>query len=127
MVNHVNGKVLWRNLHLLFWLSLVPFVTAWMGENHFSSDTVVLYGIILFMNSIAYYFLLHSLLTIHGKDSLLSVSIGNDFKGKISTIIYIVGIGLCFVNAWLGVAMYTIVALIWFIPDSRIEKKVEGE
>ncbi|MDQ2719686.1 MAG: TMEM175 family protein [Bacteroidota bacterium] len=127
LVNSVNGKVLWRNLHLLFWLSLVPFATAWMGENHFSSDTVILYGIILLMNSIAYYFLLQALLALQGKNSLLSVSIGNDFKGKISTIIYIAGIGLCFINAWLGIISYSLVALIWFIPDKRIENRIEGE
>ena len=129
IVKHVSGRVLWRNLHLLFWLSLVPFVTAWMGENHFSSNAVILYGIILLMNSIAYYFLLHSLLALHGKESLLSYSVGKDFKGKVSSVIYIVGIGLCFINAWIGFALYWFVAMIWFIPDKRIERKeiIESE
>ena len=122
IVKHVSGRVLWRNLYLLFWLSLVPFVTAWMGENHFSSNAVILYGIILLMNSIAYYFLLHSLLALHGKESLLSISVGKDFKGKISSVIYIIGIGLSFINAWIGFALYSFVAMMWFIPDKRIER-----
>ncbi|MEO9021390.1 MAG: TMEM175 family protein [Ginsengibacter sp.] len=123
IVKHVNGDVLWKNLHLLFWLSLIPFVTAWMGENHFSRDAVILYGAILLMNSIAYYFLMNSLLKLHGEDSLLAVSVGKDVKGKISTVIYVLGIALSFVNAWFGIALYTLVALIWFIPDKRIENK----
>jgi len=125
IVKHVNGKVLWRNIFLLFCLSLVPFVTAWMGENHFSSSTVALYGIILLMAGIAYYFLLHSLMQLHGKDSLLATSIGNDFKGKISVAIYAAGILLSFVNSWIGFALYCCVAFIWFIPDKRIEKRIE--
>lgn len=123
VVKHVNGNVLWKNLHLLFWLSLIPFVTAWMGESHFSRDTVILYGFILLMCAVAYFLLLRSLLTTHGKDSLLAISIGKDFKGKISPVIYILGITLSLINSWLGIAMYTIVALIWFIPDKRIENE----
>jgi uncharacterized membrane protein len=124
IVKHVNGKVLWRNIFLLFCLSLVPFVTAWMGENHFSSSTVSLYGIILLMAGVAYYFLLHSLIQLHGKDSLLATSIGNDFKGKISVVIYAAGILLSFVNSWIGFGLYCCVAFVWFIPDKRIEKKL---
>jgi uncharacterized membrane protein len=123
VVRHVNGDVLWKNLFLLFWLSLIPFATAWMGEHHFSRDTVILYGIILLMNAMAYFLLLRSLLKLHGKDSVLARSIGNDFKGKISPVIYIAGILLSFFQAWLGIIMYAAVALIWFIPDRRIENK----
>jgi uncharacterized membrane protein len=125
VVKHVNGKVLWRNIFLLFCLSLVPFVTAWMGENHFSPSTVALYGIILFMCGIAYYFLLHALIQLHGKDSLLATSIGNDFKGVISVVIYAIGILLTFINSWISLGLYCFVALIWFIPDRRIEKRLE--
>lgn len=126
-VHKVTGNILWKNIHLLFWLSLVPFATAWMGENHFSTWPVVLYGLILFMASIAYYFLAHSLSNVHGKDSALAKAIGNDRKGIISSVIYIIGIGLSFVHPYLGFAMYVAVASIWFIPDSRIEKKFNHE
>lgn len=125
IVKHVNGKVLWRNIFLLFCLSLVPFVTAWMGENHFSSSAVALYGIILLMAGVAYYFLLHALIQLHGKESLLATSIGDDFKGKISVVIYAVGILLSFINSWIGFALYCCVACIWFIPDKRIESQLE--
>ncbi|MEO6906073.1 MAG: TMEM175 family protein [Ginsengibacter sp.] len=127
IVKRVNGKVLWRNIFLLFCLSLVPFVTAWMGENYFNSSTVALYGIILLMAAIAYYFLLRSLLQLHGKDSLLALSIGNDFKGKISVVIYLAGILISFVYAWIAFALYCFVAFIWFIPDKRIESKIENK
>jgi uncharacterized membrane protein len=96
-----------------------------MGENHFSSSTVALYGIILLMAGVAYYFLLHSLIQLHGKDSLLATSIGNDFKGKISVVIYAAGILLSFVNSWIGFGLYCCVAFVWFIPDKRIEKRIE--
>lgn len=120
----VTGTVLWTNTHLLFWLSLVPFVTAWMGENHFSRWPVVLYGIILFMASIAYYFLAHCLSGVHGKDSTLAKALGSDRKGIISSVIYVIGIGLSFIHPYLGFAMYVVVACIWFIPDRRIEKNL---
>jgi len=125
--NKVNGTILWTNTHLLFWLSLVPFATAWMGENNFSRWPVVLYGIMLLMASIAYYFLAHSLAAAHGKDSTLAKAIGKDRKGMISTIIYIVGIILSFVHPSLGFAMYVVVAAIWFIPDRRIESKLNNK
>jgi len=125
--HRVTGTVLWTNIHLLFWLSLVPFATAWMGENHFSRWPVVLYGIILFMASIAYYFLAHCLSGVHGKDSTLAKALGNDRKGIISSVTYLIGIGLCFVHPYLGFAMYTLVAVIWFIPDRRIEKNLEHD
>ena len=124
LVKHVNGKVLWRNMFLLFCLSLVPFVTAWMGENHFSASPTALYGIVLAMAGIAYYFLIHSLIKLHGEDSLLATSIGNDFKGKISVVIYVVGILVSFYNSWISFGLYCCVAVMWFIPDKRIEKRL---
>ncbi|HMJ47209.1 MAG TPA: TMEM175 family protein [Ferruginibacter sp.] len=123
----VNGAILWTNIHLLFWLSLVPFATAWMGENHFSKWPVALYGMILLMASIAYYFLAHSLTNLHGKNSTLGIAIGKDRKGIISSILYVIGIALSFINPYLGFSVYTLVAAIWFIPDSRIEKKLGHE
>jgi uncharacterized membrane protein len=124
IVKHVNGNVLWKNIFLLFCLSLIPFVTAWMGENHFSSSPVAMYGIILLMAAIAYFMLMHSLVQLHGKNSLLATSIGDDFKGKISIVIYLGGIFLSFVNSWIGFAFYCCVAFIWIIPDRRIEKRL---
>ncbi len=124
-VKQVNGKVLWCNILLLFCLSLVPFVTAWMGENHFSSSPVALYGIVLLMASLSYPILQQSLIKLHGKDSLLATSIGKDFKGKVSIVIYIVGILISFYNSWISFALYCVVAIIWFIPDRRIEKRLE--
>ena len=123
-VQQINGKVLWANNHLLFWLSLVPFATGWMGENHFSTLPVALYGLVSFMAGLAYYFLARSLVALHGKDSVLGIAIGNDWKGKISEVIYALGTALCFLNPWLGLAMYILVAAIWFIPDKRIENKL---
>src|SRR6185437_6150645 len=126
-VKHVNGKVLWCNILLLFCLSLVPFVTAWMGENHFSSSPVALYGIVLLMSALSYPVLLHSLIKLHGKDSLIATSIGKDFKGKISIAIYCAGILVSFINSWMAFALYVLVAIIWFIPDRRIEKRIEKD
>ena len=121
-VKHIKGTVLWTNIHLLFWLSLIPFVTGWMGENNFTTWPVVMYGIVLFMAGVAYYFLAHCLAGLHGKDSTLAAALGRDWKGKLSVVIYAVGIGLTFINPWLGLAMYALVAAMWFIPDKRIEK-----
>ena len=126
-VNHVNGKILWCNTLLLFCISLVSFATAWMGENHFVAAPVALYGIVLLMCGISYWLLVKVLLRHHGKDSLLAASIGNDFKGKISIIIYILGVLISFYNSWISMGLYTVVALIWFIPDTRIEKRIEKE
>jgi uncharacterized membrane protein len=125
-VHKVSGTVLWTNIHLLFWLSLVPFATAWMGENHFTKWPVVLYGFVLMMAGIAYYFLAHCLAGIHGKDSTLAEALGKDWKGISSVVIYIVGIGLSFVNPLLGLSAYVLVACMWFIPDRRIEKKLKS-
>lgn len=126
VAHKVNGTILWTNTHLLFWLSLVPFATAWMGEHHFTTWPVVLYGGILFMASMAYYFLAHSLTRHHGKDSTLAKAIGNDRKGIISSILYVIGIGLNFLHPYLGFSIYILVAAIWFVPDTRIEKKLPG-
>jgi len=125
-VNKVSGQVLWSNIHLLFWLSLVPFATAWMGENHFSKWPVILYGFILMMAGVAYYILAHNLTVIHGKDSVLAKAIGKDKKGILSVILYILGIiASAFIHPWAGFTIYVIVAAIWFIPDRRIEKKTD--
>ena len=128
VVQKVSGAVLWSNIHLLFWLSLVPFATAWMGENHFSKWPVILYGFILMMAGVAYYILAHSLTAIHGKESTLARAIGKDNKGIISVVLYITGIIVClFIHPWAGFSLYVIVAAIWFIPDRRIEKKIKAE
>ena len=124
-VQFINGGILWANLHLLFWLSLIPFVTGWMGENHFAPATIALYGFILFMNSIAYSMLSSALIRLHGKDSALGAAVGSGNKGKISVAIYITAILLSFVNSWISFGLYVIVATIWFIPDRRIEHKLD--
>ncbi|HZJ46801.1 MAG TPA: TMEM175 family protein [Pyrinomonadaceae bacterium] len=121
-VEHVNGGVLWANLHLLFWLSLIPFVTAWMGENHFESWPVALYGIVLFLAAIAYSILVQRLLVLNGHNSLLADAIGNDFKGKISLVIYVVAVPLAFVRSWIACSIYALVAIMWLVPDRRIER-----
>ena len=120
----INGAILWSNLNLLFWLSLIPFATAWMGENHFTRWPVILYGLLLIMNGIAYTILCRLLIKEAGMESPLAKALGNDWKGKASVIGYAAGIGLAFINPWLAFSIYVIVALMWFIPDRRIEKKV---
>jgi uncharacterized membrane protein len=122
VAEHVSGAALWANLHLLFWLSLVPFVTAWMDENHLVSAPVALYGVVLLMASIAYFILARILVRDNGPDSELAKDIGQDIKGRISIVLYGVGIALSLWNAWLGVAVYVLVATMWLIPDRRIEK-----
>ncbi len=127
VVNKVSGTVLWSNIHLLFWLSLVPFATAWMGENHFSKWPVILYGFILMMAGVAYYILAHCLTSIHGKDSTLAKALGKDRKGILSVVLYIAGIiASVFIHPWVGFTLYVVVAAIWFTPDRRIEKKIEN-
>ena len=123
VTEHIDGRALWANLHLLFWLSLVPFVTAWMGENHFSEWPVALYGSVLLLAGIAYYILVRALLAAPGNE-LLASALGSDFKGKISLVIYALGISLAFVRSWLALALYIFVALMWLIPDRRIERKI---
>ena len=120
-VKHVTGDILWANLHLLFWLSLVPFVTGWMGENHFKTVPVALYGIILLMAAIAYYILQTRIISNHGSDSILARAIGNDLKGKISPILYLLAICLSWISGWISEGIYILVAFIWLIPDRRIE------
>jgi uncharacterized membrane protein len=124
VVQHVNGRVLWANLHLLFWLSLIPFATQWMGENKFAAGPAALYGLVLLCAAIAYFILARSLLSIHAPDSLLAIALGADFKGKISMAIYLVAIPLAFVRSWLACALYVLVAVMWLVPDRRIEKTI---
>jgi uncharacterized membrane protein len=126
-VKKVNGGILWANLHLLFWLSLIPFVTGWMGENSFAPAPVALYGLILLMSAIAYYILKTQILLTHGKDSLLSKALGKDLKGKISPILYLIAVASTFINQWIAGSIYIIVALMWLIPDKRIERTIEHE
>ena len=119
----VDGKILWANSYLLFWLSLIPFASGWMGENNFSTIPVAAYGAVLMMSGIAYYFLAHRFTNLHGKTSHFAHALGNDKKGKISILIYFIGITLSFLLPLLGFSMYVIVAIIWFIPDKRFEFK----
>jgi uncharacterized membrane protein len=121
---HVSGRVLWANLHLLFWLSLAPFATAWMGQNHRTAAPVALYGFVLLFAAIAYFILTKSLVAYHRKDSALAVSVGKDRKGKLSIAIYIVAMPLAFVRTWAAYACYVLVAVMWLVPDPRIEKVV---
>jgi uncharacterized membrane protein len=123
-IHAVNGQVLWANLHLLFWLSLFPFATAWIGENHFAAWPVAAYGVVLLLAAMAYFILVRSLIALHGRDSTLAAAIGNDFKGKISPIFYAVAIPLAFVNSWVAFGIFVLVAIIWIVPDRRIEKRL---
>ncbi len=121
-VRAVNGRVLWANSHLLFWLSLVPFATNWMGETHFAALPVAVYGVVLLFAAIAYYVLARVLVAHHGAESTLAVALGTDFKGRISIVIYAVAIALTFVAPWISCALYAAVALMWLIPDRRFER-----
>lgn len=123
----VRGSVLWANLHLLFWLSLFPFTTGWMGENHFSSAPTALYGAVLFMAAIAYWLLERQIIAGEGADSTLARALGRDIKGKISPVLYAVAVPLAFVNEWLAGGIYVLVALMWLIPDHRIETTLRNE
>lgn len=123
-VQKVNGKVLWANIHLLFWISLVPFSTSWMGENHFTKWPVVLYGFNLLMAAIAYFILAQTLVALHGKNSTLAEAMGKDRKGVTSLILYTLGLVGSFFNSWVGIGLFTLVAIIWFIPDRRIERRI---
>jgi len=120
---HVDGRVLWANLHLLFWLSLIPFVTAWMGENHFTTWPVALYGCVLLLSAIAYTILVRTLLA-SPDNALLADALGSDFKGKISMVGYVVAIPLAFVHPLVACLLYILVAVLWLIPDRRIERKI---
>jgi uncharacterized membrane protein len=123
----INGAVLWANLHLLFWLSLVPFVTGWMGETHFAPTPTALYGVVLLLAAVAYWILLHAILRCEGQDSLLARAVGADWKGKLSPLLYVAAIGTAMVAPAVSGALYAIVALIWVIPDRRIERVLAGE
>lgn len=120
----VNGKILWANLHWLFWLSLIPFTTSWIGRNHEATLPVTAYGLILLLTALAYFILQYTIIKSDDSQLALKKAIGRDRKGKISIALYISGIGLSFVNTWLAIACYIVVAIIWFIPDSRIEKTI---
>ena len=118
----VSGSVLWANLHLLFWLSLLPFVTGWMGENHFAPLPSALYGGVLLMAALAYWILARSIIASEGADSLLAKALGKDYKGTMSVVIYALAIPLAFVSQWIAQTIYLLVALVWLIPDRRIER-----
>ena len=126
-IDQVDGRVLWANLHLLFWLSLTPFVTGWMGENEFAPLPVALYGVVMACASFAYFLLVRSLLALHGAGSAIATAIGRDFKGNVSLALYASAIPLAFVNRWIACGIYVLVALIWFVPDSRIEKALKRD
>jgi uncharacterized membrane protein len=125
-VDQVTGGILWSNLILLFFLSLAPFTTAWMGENHYEPLPVAVYGLMLLAAGIAYFFLTRRLIAHHGKDSLIAVSIGRDWKGAASLLVYVAAIPLAFENPALALAGYAFVVLMWLLPDRRIEKRVRG-
>jgi uncharacterized membrane protein len=121
----VSGGILWANLHLLFWLSLFPFTTAWMGENQLAAIPTAIYGFVLLMAAIAYYVLERTIIAKEGRDSLLAQAIGKDWKGKLSALFYFLAIPLAFVSSWIASALYVLGALLWLIPDPRIERKLE--
>ncbi len=118
----VNGRILWANLHLLFWLSLTPFVTGWMGENRFAAGPVALYGAVLWFAAFAYFLLSRALVAHHGHDSALASALGPNVKGRVSLVFYTIAIPLSLVNSWAAFAMYVLVAAMWFVPDRRIER-----
>jgi uncharacterized membrane protein len=124
---HVNGRILWANTHLLFWLSLVPFASGWMGENHFTKWPVIIYGIVLMMAGVAYYILSQALIRLHGKSSTLALAVGEDKKGILSVVIYIIAIAFAFIDSRISLILYAVVAAMWLIPDRRIEKRVEAK
>ena len=124
---HVSGGVLWANLHLLFWLSLVPFVTAWMGENHFAAGPVAIYGVVLLMAAVAYTILQSALVAVNGKDSTLARAFGSDVKGRASLLLYITGVAVAYWQPLFAGLLYVVVALIWLVPDKRIERALADE
>lgn len=121
----VSGGILWANLHLLFWLSLFPFTTAWMGENHLAAIPTAIYGFVLLMAAIAYYVLQRTIIAKEGRESLLAQAVGRDWKGKLSPLLYLAAIPLAFVSPWIAGGLYVFAALLWLIPDPRIEKEIE--
>jgi uncharacterized membrane protein len=127
VTRQVDGLVLWANLHLLFWLSMVPFATGWMGENHFAPVPTSAYGIVLLGAAIAYYILQTAIIHRQGAGSVLAAAVGRDVKGKISPALYVAGIAGAFLTRWLAVAAYVVVALMWLIPDRRVERTITGD
>jgi len=125
-VKHVSGGILWANMHLLFWLSLFPFTTGWMGENQFAPWPVAVYGAVLFMAAVAYFILVRAIIAVHGRDSELAKAVGRDWKGKIPLAAYAAAMALAFVNPWISCALYVAVALMWLIPDRRIERTLSA-
>lgn len=123
--HRINGKILWANMHLLFWLSLVPFTTGWMGENHFAPLPTAVYGAVLLLAAIAYYILQKLIIAQQGPNSKLKAAVGRDIKGKISPLFYLLAIPMAFVNQWVSDGLYVLVALMWLIPDRRIESKLK--
>ena len=123
----VTGSILWANLHLLFWLSLIPFTTGWMGENHFDSAPAAVYGVVLLMAAIAYRILQQLIIASQGPDSLLKKAVGGDWKGKLSPVLYAMAVALAFLWQWFSIGLYVLVALIWLVPDRRIERVVKAE
>jgi uncharacterized membrane protein len=124
--HRVTGSMLWANLHLLFWLSLIPFTTGWMGENHFAKLPAAAYGVVLLMSAVAYWILQQRIIASQGEDSLLKKAVGSDWKGKLSPVLYTVAILLAFLSSWVSVGIYVFVALMWVIPDRRIERILAG-
>ena len=119
---HVNGRILWANLHLLFWLSLTPAITAWMGDTLFARWPVAIYGVVLFMSAVAYYILTLALRAEHGRDSAIAVALGTDFKGKISIVLYVIAIAAAYWSSAVACSIYVLVVVMWLVPDKRIEK-----
>ncbi len=127
LCDKVTGSILWANLHLLFWLSLIPFTTAWMGESKFSTQPVALYGFVLLMTSFAYWMLQHRIILSQGEQSRLKYAVGNDWKGRLSMLFYLSGTLLSFVSQWLALAIYIGIAILWLVPDQRIERSLEHD
>ena len=125
-VQRIDGRILWANLHLLFWLSLVPFVTGWMGENHFAPVPTAVYGAVMLLSGVAYTILQAAIVAAHGPESTLAAAVGSDMKGKVSLALYALAIPLAFVNQWISDGIYVAVALLWFVPDRRIESLRAG-
>ncbi len=123
-VQKVSGGILWANLHLLFWLSLLPFATGWMGENHFAALPTALYGVVLLMAALAYWILQQRIIAVHGREALLARAVGRDIKGKLSPLLYLLAIGLAALDPRLSSAVYVLVALLWLVPDRRIEARL---
>ena len=124
--DRVNGLILWANMHLLFWLSLIPFTTAWLGENHFARVPAAAYGIVLLAAALAFFTLEKLIIRDQGEGSVVAAAVGRDLKGKLSPVLYALGIALSFVAAWMGIAVYTVVALVWLVPDRRLERTISA-